>query len=54
MPVDSALGRHRDPRRTLAIPASRQWVGRGMGHLELLDRPDVHEQLREWLAEPNS
>ena len=49
VPVDSALGRHRDPARTLPIPKSHQWIGRGIGHLELLSRPEVYAQLRGWL-----
>ncbi len=50
VPLDSALGRHRDPSRILAIPRSRQWVGYGLGHLDLLDSPDVYAQLRAWLC----
>jgi len=50
VPVASALGDHRDPARALAIPAERRWIGYGMGHLDLLDRPDVYAQIREWLA----
>ncbi len=49
VPLDSALGRHRDPARTLALPQERQWVGYEMGHLELLGRPEVYAQLRKWL-----
>jgi len=49
VPVDSALGQHKDPARTLKIAKARQWVGYEMGHLELLGRPEVYEQLREWL-----
>jgi hypothetical protein len=51
VPVASALGVHADPARALAIPVARRWVGYGMGHFDLLDRPDVYEQIREWLAE---
>lgn len=50
VPLDSALGRHQDPARTLAIPHDRQWVGHEMGHLELLGRPEVYAQLGKWLA----
>jgi len=50
VPVASALGHHRDPARTLAIPAERQWVGREMGHLELLGRPEVYQQVGRWLG----
>jgi hypothetical protein len=49
VPLDSALGRHPDEVRTLAIPKQRQWVGYEMGHLDLLSRPEVYVQLREWL-----
>jgi pimeloyl-ACP methyl ester carboxylesterase len=50
VPLDSALGRHPDPLRTLAFGADRQWVGHGMNHLDLLSRAEVYEQLRRWLA----
>lgn len=49
VPLDSALGRHRDAERTLAIPKHRQWVGFKMGHLELLNHPGVYSQLHAWL-----
>ena len=49
--VSSALGRHEDAERSLAIPESRQWVGYGMNHMDLLSRPEVYEQIRRWLAE---
>lgn len=50
VPLDSALGKHADPGRTLGIPKRHQWVGYEMGHLELLSRPEVYAQLRERLA----
>jgi pimeloyl-ACP methyl ester carboxylesterase len=49
VPLDSALGRHKDVTRTHALPEDRQWVGYEMGHLELLGRPEVYAQLRKWL-----
>ena len=52
VPLDSALGRHRDAERTLAIPKHRQWVGFRMGHRELLSHPDVYSQLHTWLKQP--
>ena len=52
VPLDSALGRHRDAERTLAIPKHRQWVGFRMGHRELLNHPDVYSQLHSWLKQP--
>ena len=50
VPLDSALGRHPDPARALELPKQRQWIGFGMGHLELLGRPEVYAQLGRWLA----
>ena len=49
VPLDSALGRHKDPARTLAFAKDRQWIGYGMNHLDLLSRPEVFAQLRQWL-----
>ncbi len=50
VPVASALGRNKQPGRTLAFPESHCWLGHGMGHLDLLDRPEVYAQLRAILA----
>jgi pimeloyl-ACP methyl ester carboxylesterase len=47
--IDSALGRHRLKSRTLAFAPEHQWVGQGIGHLGLLDHPEVLAQLRRWL-----
>lgn len=49
VPVASALGRHAEPGLSLPIPTSRQWVGLGMNHLDLLSHPAVYKQLRRWL-----
>jgi hypothetical protein len=49
VPLDSALGRHGDVTRALAIPEDQQWVGYGMGHRELMHHPDVYAQVRRWL-----
>jgi hypothetical protein len=50
VPVDSALGRSSDPRRDLGIPDDRRWIGHGMSHFDLLDRPEVYAKIRHWLA----
>jgi pimeloyl-ACP methyl ester carboxylesterase len=50
VPVASALGRHTESARTLPIPESNQWIGYGMGHLDLLDRREAFEEVRRWLA----
>jgi pimeloyl-ACP methyl ester carboxylesterase len=52
VPLDSALGRHRKASQTLHFPENRQWIGYGMGHLELLNRPEVYSQLHAWMQEP--
>jgi pimeloyl-ACP methyl ester carboxylesterase len=51
VPLASALGRHRDPARRLAIPESHQWIGEKVGHLELLSSRRVYTQIRRWLQE---
>lgn len=48
--VDSALGRHRDPGRTLAFAPSHQFLSHDTGHLELLCRPEVATKLQHWLV----
>jgi hypothetical protein len=55
VPLASALGRHDDHRLDLMIPATRQWIAYGCGHLELLERSDVYRRIRRWLgAMPSS
>lgn len=50
VPVASALGEHRDPRRRLAIPDDHKLLVLGTGHIALLGNQDVCARLREWLA----
>jgi hypothetical protein len=46
VPLASALGRHDDPRHTLANPRSRQRIAYGCGHLDLhARRVSAHPQL---------
>jgi hypothetical protein len=52
VPLASALGRHARPALALGFPEEHQWIGYGMGHLDLLNRPEVYETLRGWLAPP--
>jgi pimeloyl-ACP methyl ester carboxylesterase len=49
VPLNSALGVHRDPRQELDIPKQRQWIGYGLGHMDLLSDAGVHAQLQGWL-----
>ncbi len=51
VPVTSALGRHKDPARALKFSADRQRIVSGTGHLDLLSRRDVYEQIARWLGE---
>ena len=48
VPVDSALGRHARPELTLAFDET--WIGFGMGHVEVLERPEMHTVLHRWLS----
>ena len=50
VPLQSALGRKKDGSHSLNFPASQQWVGYGMNHLDLLDDTKVYAQLRKWLC----
>ncbi|HEY3357711.1 MAG TPA: alpha/beta hydrolase [Polyangia bacterium] len=50
VPLDSALGRHARPELALGFPETHQLVGFGVGHFDLLDRAEVYEALRRWLA----
>jgi hypothetical protein len=50
VPLNSALGRHKDPGLSLSFAKSRQWVGYGMSHWDLLNHAAVCEQTRRWLA----
>lgn len=52
VPLNSALGHHSRSMRKLLFPKERQWIGYGMGHLELLSRPEVYAQLRAWMQDP--
>jgi hypothetical protein len=49
VPLASALGRHTDARRNLEFAKSRQWIGYGMHHLDLLDRAEVYARIGRWL-----
>ncbi|MCX7164877.1 MAG: hypothetical protein NTV11_01210 [Rhodocyclales bacterium] len=50
VPLSSALGQDKDKCGGLNFPDSRQWVGYGMNHMDLLDSAEVYEQLRNWLS----
>jgi hypothetical protein len=48
--MDSALGRHRRRELDLGLPESHRWVGRGIGHLDLLCDPAVYRKMLAWLT----
>jgi len=50
VPLESALGRHANPKLALTFDASRLWVARGTGHLDLLSRREVYVRIKRWLA----
>jgi len=52
VPVDSALGHHKRRAFDLRIPPSRQWLGHGIHHLDLLSDPAVYRRLLSWLSPP--
>ena len=50
VPLDSALGRHSDATRALAVAKARQTVVYQTGHLDLLSSPLVYAALKKALA----
>lgn len=51
VPVNSALGRHRDAARDLGLPETHRWIAYGMGHFDLLGRRQAYARIRRWLAD---
>lgn len=52
VPLPSALGQHRDPRRSLCFSHAAQLVVYRTNHLGLLSSPEVARQLAHWLQSP--
>jgi pimeloyl-ACP methyl ester carboxylesterase len=52
VPLLSALGHHREARRTLHFAKSSQFIAYRTRHIELLHHPEVARQLLQWLASP--
>jgi pimeloyl-ACP methyl ester carboxylesterase len=50
VPLASALGEHTDPARTLPVPDQHKRVVTGANHWDLLNHPQVSQQLQRWLA----
>ena len=53
VPVPSALGQHEDPQRSLQLPVSHRHVFTRLGHMDLLVDEEVHERIRDWIADPS-
>ncbi len=54
VPLNSALGQHDDPRRSLAFAKTSQWIAYRTKHMALLGSPAVTRQLLRWLAPGSS
>ena len=52
VPLDSALGRHPERARDLAVPPDRQWVAAGLSHFDLTHSPAVTARVLGWLRRP--
>ena len=52
VPVASALGQHPDRDFDLRIPKTRQWLGYGINHLEILGSEKVYRRIKTWLRRP--
>ena len=50
VPLRSALGQHDEAQRCLQFAKESQWISYRTGHMELLSRPEVTQQLLHWLA----
>ncbi len=50
VPVHSALGRHRDPRRDLGLGETSRWIALRTTHLQLLRSPEVGRRIAGWLG----
>ncbi|WP_222615318.1 esterase/lipase family protein [Persicimonas caeni] len=48
--LDSALGRHEDPKYDLGLDEAHQFVARRCSHLDVLCKPEVYEVLGNWLT----
>jgi arylamine N-acetyltransferase/pimeloyl-ACP methyl ester carboxylesterase len=53
VPLNSALGSHKNPRRNLVFEDASQLIVYRTNHLELLSSPEVSRQVVEWLGKGN-
>ena len=50
VPLRSALGQHEEPRRSLVFAKDAQHIVYRTGHMALLSRPEVAQQMVQWLT----
>jgi hypothetical protein len=50
VPLRSALGQHDEAQRCLLFAKDAHWIAYRTGHVELLSRPEVAQQVLHWLA----
>ena len=50
VPLRSALGQHDEVQRCLRFAKESQWIAYRTGHMELLGRPEVTQQVLRWLT----
>ena len=48
--IKSALGEHQNPAFNLHFPESHKWVGTNINHMQLLNDPEVYQQLKTWFS----
>jgi len=51
VPVQSALGQHKNPSRHLQFKKSSQWVAYGVNHMELLNQVQISHRIIQWLQQ---
>ena len=49
VPLNSALGRHKNPDFNLLFPETHQWIARDMNHMDVLNHPQVYKTIKQWL-----
>jgi pimeloyl-ACP methyl ester carboxylesterase len=54
VPLASALGEHARVAMALTVPDSHKQVVTGANHWDLLNRPEVYQQLLNWLSQPQA
>src|SRR5690606_12885446 len=50
VPLFSALGSHRSPKRNMGLPESRRWIAYKTNHLDLLASADAYARISAWLS----